>query len=240
MERYKKGIGYRYLTETKYHLDRPLRDDLGTIPSVPLYKTYPILPKLYLPKEDFPSNDLGEIINRRRSKRYYKKDCLNSKELAYLLWASQGITSKEGLRAAPSAGALYPIETYVSIFRTKDIPMGIYHFNVKDFLLEKLAEGDFSESFTAAALGQGVVARAAVLFIWTAVVLRSMAKYGDRAIRYTFLDAGHICQNLLLAATALNLGACPIGAFFDDEINKLLKIDGEQESAIYLATVGKV
>ncbi len=165
---------------------------------------------------------------------------MSLKELAHLFWASQGITSKEGLRAAPSAGALYPIETYVSIFRVKGIPMGLYHFNVHDFLLERLAEDNFSESFTTASLGQGVVGRAAVLFIWTAVMLRSMGKYRNRAIRYIFLDTGHICQNLLLAATALNLGACPVGAFFDDEINKLLKIDGEQETAIYLATVGKI
>ena len=238
--KYKRGIGYRYLIETKYYLDRPLKDDLGEIPFVPLYKTYLEAPKLSLPREDLPLEDFARVISKRRSRRYYKKEYLSLKEISCLLWASQGITSEEGLRAAPSAGALYPIETYLFIFRVEGVPSGIYHFNVRDFLLERLAEGDFSQGLTAAALGQGTIRRAAVAFVWTAVILRTMAKYRDRAIRYIFLDAGHICQNLLLAATALNLGACPIGAFFDDEINKLLKVDGEQETTIYLATVGKL
>lgn len=90
------------------------------------------------------------------------------------------------------------------------------------------------------ALGQSVIKRAAVVFIWTAVILRSMAKYRNRAIRYIFLDAGHICQNLLLAVTALNLGACPVGAFFDEEIDRLLGIDSETEMTIYLTAIGKL
>jgi len=160
--------------------------------------------------------------------------------LAFLLWASQGITSPQGYRAAPSAGALYPVETYLSVHRVQDVPAGIYHFNVRDFCLERLVKGDFAPVLGAMALGQSVIKRAAVVFIWTAVILRLMAKYRNRAIRYIFLDAGHICQNLLLAVTALNLGACPVGAFFDEEIDRLLGIDSETEMTIYLTAIGKL
>jgi SagB-type dehydrogenase family enzyme len=79
---------------------------------------------------------------------------------------------------------------------------------------------------------------AAAVFIWTGVLNRTMWKYRERGIRYLFLDAGHICQNLMLAATALGLGVCPVGAFFDDEVEALLKVDGVEETALYLAAVG--
>jgi SagB-type dehydrogenase family enzyme len=85
-----------------------------------------------------------------------------------------------------------------------------------------------------------VVRRAAVVFIWTAMMLRCMVKYRDRAVRYIPMDLGHVCQNVQLAATAMDLGSCPIGAIFDDEINNLLDIDGEDETALYLITVGKL
>ena len=144
------------------------------------------------------------------------------------------------LPRCPLGWALYPVETYLSVHRVQDVPAGIYHFNVRDFCLERLVKGDFAPVLGAMALGQSVIKRAAVVFIWTAVILRSMAKYRNRAIRYIFLDAGHICQNLLLAVTALNLGACPVGAFFDEEIDRLLGIDSETEMTIYLTAIGKL
>jgi len=237
---YKKGIGYKYLSETKYFRDRPFIDDIGMVVSPPLYKAYPHAQKITLPAPDFPSSDLWKVIARRRSYRDFTRNPLTSEELAILLWAGQGITSPQGYRTAPSAGALYPIETYLVINRVQDIPAGIYHFNVANFFLEELAKGDFSNTLTSAALGQSVMKRAAVVFVWTAVILRCMAKYRNRAIRYIFLDAGHICQNILLAATALNLGACPVGAFFDEEIDKLLGLNSETEMSIYLTAVGKI
>ncbi|MDL1957316.1 MAG: SagB/ThcOx family dehydrogenase [Candidatus Desulfofervidus auxilii] len=240
MKIYQKGIGYRYLFETKYFRDRPLIDDLGLIASPPPYKIYPNARKIILPKPHFPPCDFWEIIAKRRSKRNYTKKPMDLKTLAHLLWASQGITSKSGYRAAPSAGALYPVETYLSIQNVENVDKGIYHFNILEFCLEELAKGDFKNDLTNAALGQGMVRQAAVVFIWTAVILRCMAKYRNRAIRYIFLDAGHICQNMLLAATALGLGACPIGAFFDEEIDRILGIDSENEMTIYIATVGRL
>ncbi|HFB83733.1 MAG TPA: SagB/ThcOx family dehydrogenase, partial [Thermodesulfatator sp.] len=81
-------------------------------------------------------------------------------------------------------------------------------------------------------------ARAPVVFIWSAIARRTMSKYGSRGIRYIFMDVAHICQNLLLAAQALGLGACPVGAFFDDEVNQLLGLDGLEETVVYMAPVG--
>jgi SagB-type dehydrogenase family enzyme len=163
--------------------------------------------------------------------------------LATLLWAAQGITLSAPdyqFRSAPSAGALYPVETYLSIHNVSDLKQGVYHLNVLDFALEEIALDNSGQYLARAALDQAMVRRGAVLFIWTAIVLRAMWKYRNRCIRYIFMDAGHIAQNLQLAATAMGLGCCPIGAFYDEEINQILRIDGEEETAIYLAAVGKL
>jgi SagB-type dehydrogenase family enzyme len=98
--------------------------------------------------------------------------------------------------------------------------------------------GDFAEKIAHAALEQKIFTEAAVTLIWTAVFERSKWKYAQRAYRYVYLDAGHIAQNLALAATSIGLGSCQIGAFFDDEINQILEVDGTEESAIYLSVVG--
>jgi SagB-type dehydrogenase family enzyme len=111
---------------------------------------------------------------------------------------------------------------------------------VADFALERLQAGDFNHAFTAASLGQPVVRRAAVVIIWTAMMLRCMVKYRDRAVRYIPMDLGHVCQNVQLASTAMGLGSCPIGALYDDDINELLGVDGEEETVLYMITVGKL
>jgi SagB-type dehydrogenase family enzyme len=103
-----------------------------------------------------------------------------------------------------------------------------------------LQSGNFNREFTAAGLGQPVVQRAAVVIIWTAMMLRCMVKYRDRAMRYIPMDLGHVCQNVQLAASAMGLGSCPIGAFFDDDFNELIGVDGEEETVVYLVTAGKL
>ena len=242
---YKTGIAYQYMQETKY--DRKSifqRDRFGPIPRPPVYKTYPEAPKNSLPRPRHgETENLWTILNQRRSRRRYTSESISIETLSNLLWAIQGITlSTPGyqFRTAPSAGALYPVETYLSIHRVSDVKQGVYHFNILDFALEEVSSGDFGEYLSRAALDQAVVGRGAVLFIWTAIVLRAMWKYRNRCLRYIFIDAGHIAQNLQLAATALGLGCCPIGAFFDDEINQLLQVDGEEETTIYLAAVGNL
>lgn len=245
MKSYKDGIACQYLKHTKY--DRASifrRDDLGPIPRPPVYKTCPDARRIALPRPVFEETEsLWSILNRRRSKRRYTSEPISMETLASLLWATQGITLLTPdfqFRIAPSAGALYPVETYLSIHNVSDVRQGIYHLNVLDFALEEISSGNFAERLARAALDQDMVARGAVLFIWTAIVLRSMWKYRNRCIRYIFMDAGHIAQNLQLAATALNLGCCPIGAFYDDEVNELIRVDGQEETTIYLAAVGRV
>jgi len=244
MTKYKQGLAFRYVQGTRYHRDRPLRDDLGSIPSPEQFKSYPDAERVILPDPDLSRPaDLWQCLSQRRSKRKTTQDPLSLEELARLMWSAQGVTARSGmylLRTAPSAGALYPFETYLYVDKVEEVPQGIYHFNVSDFALERMQEGNFSREFVSASLGQAFVGRAAVVIIWTAMMLRCMTKYRDRAMRYIPMDLGHVCQNVQLAATAMGFGSCPIGAFYDDDFNELLGVDGEEETVLYLITVGKL
>ena len=244
MTLYKQGLAFGYVQGTKYYRDRTMKDDLGSIPATKRFKNYPEVERLKLPEPDLsrPAN-LWQCLAKRRSERDYTTDQLSIEELSRLMWAAQGVTARAGihlLRTAPSAGALYPFETYLYIDRVEKVTQGLYHFNVADFSLECLQDGSFNQLITTACLGQPVVRRAAVVFIWTAMMLRCMVKYRDRAMRYIPMDLGHVCQNIQLAAAAMDLGSCPIGAFYDDDINALLGVDGEEETVLYLITVGKL
>jgi SagB-type dehydrogenase family enzyme len=244
MTKYKQGLAFRYVQGTRYHRNRPLSDDLGSIPSPEQFKSYPGAERVILPDPDFSrSADLWQCLSQRRSKRKTTQEPLILEELARLMWSAQGVTARSGmylLRTAPSAGALYPFETYLYVDKVEELPQGIYHFNVPDFALERMQNGNFSREFVSASLGQPFVGRAAVVIIWTAMMLRCMTKYRDRAMRYIPMDLGHVCQNVQLAATAMGFGSCPIGAFYDDDFNELLGVDGEEETVLYLVTVGKL
>jgi len=241
---YNKGLAFRYIQGTKYSRERAPRDNLGSIPSQERLKTYPNAQQLKLPQPDFPEPaDLWQCLARRRSERNTSAETLSVDELAKILWAAQGITARAGmhlLRTAPSAGALYPFETYLYVDRVEEVPQGIYHFDVAEFALAPLKEGNFNQAITAASLGQPVVRKAAVVLIWTAMMLRCMVKYRERAVRYICMDLGHVCQNVQLATTALGFGSCPIGAFYDDDMNALVGVNGEEETVLYMVTVGKL
>lgn len=131
------------------------------------------------------------------------------------------------------------METYLAIERVDGLEPGIYHFAVQGFRLERLSSLPPGQLLAEACLGQGFMAQAPVNFIWTSIFRRTMAKYGHRGMRYILLDAGHICQNLLLAGGFLGLGGCPVAAFYDDEVNALLGVDGQEESVLYLASLGR-
>jgi SagB-type dehydrogenase family enzyme len=237
-------IGRRYLRETRYSrtgLGEPRRGFLRAEP----YKVYPGAEKRVKlnPLTGQQPADLWECLNLRRSHRRYQDRPLNLAELTALMWSTQGITQASRhylFRTAPSAGALYPVETYLAVHRVADLETGIWHLNVQDFELELLAAGDFCRPLVEAGLGQNFLGSASVVFIWTGILNRAMWKYRERAIRYLFLDAGHICQNLMLAATSLGMGCCPVGAFFDEEVEGLLGVDGQEEVALYLASVGSL
>ena len=236
-------LGDDFLLGTKYIRGRLPAHRLDWSRKPAVYKEYPSAKRVSLPP---PETDLGPgcwyVIAKRRSVRAYSDEDIAKTELSQLLWATQGITgevSDHQLRAAPSAGALYPIETYLLVNRVSGIDPGLYHYPVNRHELELLKEGDYSSEVKGGALDQAIAKRAAVVFIWSAVFPRSKWKYLQRAFRYVFLDAGHIGQNLALAAEALGLGSCQIGAIYDDELNNLLDLDGENESVIYLSSVGR-
>jgi SagB-type dehydrogenase family enzyme len=184
---------------------------------------------------------LDETLRQRKSIRDFQAKPLGKEQLSYLLWASTGIQRIEDgyeFRTAPSAGALYPIETYLVVNNVSDLETGVYHYSIRIHQLEQLACKDLRRQITAAALGQRMCGSAPVVFVWSAVFGRCKWKYGQRAYRYIYLDAGHIAENLALAAVSLNLGSCEIGALYDDQVNAILGIDGIQESVICMATVG--
>jgi SagB-type dehydrogenase family enzyme len=210
-----------------------------------IYKIYPNCPKTALPKPFLEKNNIElnmtEIFKQRRSIRVFQEKSIGLDKISYLLWASTGIQrimGKTSLRTAPSAGALYPIETYLLINNCQQLDPGIYHYNIQDHALEQIKEGDYSISFSKAALDQKMIALAPISFIWTAIFQRSKWKYNQRAYRYCYLDAGHIASHLSLATIELGLGSCQVAAFYDNEINQLLNIDGKEESILYLSVVG--
>ena len=193
--------------------------------------------------DHLPQAELWAVLRSRRSRREFAADPLSQEMLFLLLWAAQGVTEPGTwpLRAAPSAGALYPVETYVCTPRVHGLAAGLYHWELPDERLALVAaKADVAAAACRAGLDQEMIAAAPVTFIWSAVWGRAAQKYGDRALRYAYLDAGHLAENLHLAAAALGLGACMIGAFLDDEMNTLVGVDGQEESVIYAACVGKL
>lgn len=216
-----------------------LRLDWG--PRPPAVKAYPQAPRISLPAPRPPGADIWQAIAARRSRREYLPGPLPLEDLSALLYAAQGLTAPRlGFRAAPSAGALYPIETYVVVHDVEGLEIGLYHYAVADHALEAVRTGDLRASLVAAGIGQEMLGTAQVCFILTAVFQRTRWRYRERAYRYVLLEAGHIGQNIYLAATGLGLGACAVGAFLDDQVNSLLGVDGEEEAALYLVTVGRV
>jgi SagB-type dehydrogenase family enzyme len=208
------------------------------------YKTYKEKPKLKLPSPTFiDSPSIWEILSKRRSRRNFTPNKISIENISLLLWATQGITSfieGYGLRTAPSAGALYPIETYLIVNRSLEIEPGIYHYYIPLHSLELMESGNFEKNISSASLNQTIAETADLVFTWTARIERSKWKYLQRSYRYVYIEAGHIAQNLALAAESLSLGCCNIGAFYDEEINHILGIDGKKEFIIYMACVGFV
>lgn len=186
-----------------------------------------------LPRPDVKgAMSLEESIAKRRSIRKFAAQPLSIERIGQLLWAAQGITEKSlGLRAVPSAGALYPLETYVVL------PAGIYHYNPERHELKRVIEGDKRLDLQQAARDQEAVGSAPAVFVFTAVAERTAVKYGERAGRYIDMEAGHACQNLLLQATALNLAGVPVGSFDDKRVAEVLKL-AKNESPLYLVPVG--
>ncbi len=192
-----------------------------------------------LPKPDLTGEQSVELLlQQRRSVRSYQKSSLNLAEVGQLLWSAQGVTSAQGLRTAPSAGALYPLKLFVVVGEVNDLPPGIYQYNPEQHSLLKTANGDSRKLLQKAALDQSCISDAAIIFVFTAIYQRTTWKYGERGVRYVHMEVGHAGQNLFLQAQALRLGTVVVGAFDDDEVRKVLNLDGDMQP-LSLMPVGR-
>ena len=200
---------------------------------------------------------LIELIEQRRSRRYYSDDPLSLEELSFLLWATQGITQinadagiKYYRRVVPSGGNRHPFETYLSVHNVTGLETGLYRYLPLDhqLVVERIDPAIAAET-SAGSLSQYsmpggerfyFVERSAVTFIWTALPYRTEWRYGPAAGKLVAVDAGHLCQNLYLACGAIGAGTVAVGAFDRIKTDAVLRIDGEEEFSIYMAPVGKL
>lgn len=180
---------------------------------------------------------LQQCLEERQSTRTFSGEPLTVSQIGTLLHFGGGVKTKNASRRFyPSAGARYPLEMYVISLNSK-LPQGVYHYNVRDCLLEQA--GLFPEKFKPEAyFSQEWVHTAGCVIAVTGIFDRTAMKYGERSYRYALIEAGHIIQNLSLAASALQLGGCTIGGFDDDRINDLLGVDGVGEAALCLFAAG--
>jgi SagB-type dehydrogenase family enzyme len=170
-------------------------------------------------------------IARRRSLRDYERAPITLEAISQLLWSAAGITGSGFMRAAPSAGARYPLEVYLAC------EQGLFHYSPQQHSLTKAQPGDIRQALCAAAHGQQFVADAAVSIIFAAVYERTTSRYGERGIRYVHIDVGHAAENVHLQAEALGFGSCPVGAFDDDAVAEVLSLPAEQKP-VYIVPVG--
>jgi SagB-type dehydrogenase family enzyme len=190
-----------------------------------------------------------EAIASRRSRRDFSDTELSLEELSFLLWATQGVTGElrdekgeitERFRAAPSAGARYPLETYLSVRRVRNLAPGLYRYLPNEHQLVVVREDpEISGKLQAACYNTPSVGSAAVVFLWSAVPYRTEWKYTYLAHRMIAMEAGHVCENLYLAAESCGTGCCAMLSYDQPKIDALVGLDGEEEFTIYLACLGK-
>ena len=173
----------------------------------------------------------------RRSIRSFAHKPVTLEELSQLLWAAQGITHPRGLRTAPSAGALYPLELFVVAGNIATLPAGTFRYEPHGHYLVPVEEGDQRPDLADAALGQSSIRKAPVVIAIIADERKTTIKYGERGVRYVHLEAGHAAQNICLQAEALGLGSVVIGAFSDKDVASLLRSPGRQP--LYLIPLGR-
>jgi SagB-type dehydrogenase family enzyme len=180
---------------------------------------------------------LEKTLLSRRSVRDFKDQALTLTQLSQLLWAAQGITDPQGFRTAPSAGALYPLEVYAVVGKVEGLPAGVYKYQPRGHQVVRVLSGDRRKEVAKAALDQEALKQGAVVLLFAGVYERTSWKYAERAERYVHIEVGHAAQNVLLQATALGLGAVPMGAFQDEEIKKVAALL-EDERPLLLLPIG--
>lgn len=189
------------------------------------------------PCEGASSLPLETCLRQRRSTHDFTPQPLTLAQLSQLLWAAQGVSGLGGLRTCPSAGAIYPLRTYVLAGAVRTAPAGLYLYDPDQHALAALWRGDKRKALAAAALGQECVEQAPLIVVLASDYRRITKELGVRARYVTHLEAGHAGQNFLLQATALGLGAIGVGRFDPDIVNSLLGLP-EDEEPLYLLLAG--
>jgi len=194
-----------------------------------------------------------ETIAKRRSVRRYRLESLTLSQLSQILWSAQGITGVGKIRAAPSAGAIYPLEIFAVIGKQamiviaseakqsssrEDLPAGIYHYEIDSHSLRLHLQGDLRLDLARAALDQGFIAEAPVDIVICAIYPRTSYTYGRRGERYVHMEVGHVGENIHLQTVALGLATVEVGAFDDEEVRKVLGLE-EQIKPLYIMPLGK-
>ncbi|MDR1977574.1 MAG: SagB/ThcOx family dehydrogenase [Synergistaceae bacterium] len=248
----KENAGRIFMRATYYENMPEPSDQEQNLPQPPLERPADAGKKIVpLPKADvleIPPMDLRKAIEERISVRAYADKPLTITELSWLLWATQGVRkigfavgSRRTYRNVPSAGGRHPLETYLAIRATENLPPGLYRFLAVDHSLQEVdVPRDVSSDIAALCKGQTFIAQAAATFIWAADEYRSAWRYKARGYRGIFQDAGHVGQNLYLAASNIGCGACGIGAFDDLALSRYLNVNGTDFFPVYAASVGKL
>jgi SagB-type dehydrogenase family enzyme len=180
---------------------------------------------------------IEELIEKRRSIRKYTDRELSESVISRILWAAQGISSEDGLRTSPSAGALYPLEIHLVAGEGSGLEPGTYRYVPEEHIIVQEIAGDMREKLSKAALSQPMVKNAFVSIVISAVYPRITSKYGKRGIRYAHMEAGHAAQNVYLLGVELGVGTCAVGAFEDEEVRKVLKLPANEEP-LYILPLG--
>lgn len=208
------------------------------------FKSYPRFKQISLTKRLPEKFRLKEITRNCMRTEELEARPLTLDEISTILFYSAGITCKEeggdySLRSYPSIGSRYPLELYPITFRNSGVEAGIYHYNVKLHSLESIAEGDFTNQIVHCTHNQEWIKNAGMILLLSAVFKRSEILYGERGYRYVLFEAGHLAQNISVVSNRVGLGCSTIGEFLDDELNKLLDLDGVNESILYIVVVGR-
>jgi SagB-type dehydrogenase family enzyme len=244
---------YRYFLKDSIRktIDFRTTDQSMGVPAPPIEKPFDLnARRIRLPGPDqwmphIPKTDLASAMSGRRSRRKFTPASLSMEELAFLLWATQGMRQPAhahfAYRTVPSAGARHSFETYLFAMRIDGLAQGIYRFlPLENELLWMDAADDMEKRLSRACLGQDFVSKGAATLVWAAIPYRMEWRYALAAHRVILIDAGHVCQNLYLACEAIHAGTCAVGAYDQEQLDELLQIDGVDEFAVYLAPVGKI
>lgn len=195
--------------------------------------------KIKLPSPSFKGElSVEEAIKERRSQRNFLDRPLSLSQVSQILWAAQGITEEGGFkRAAPSAGALYPLEIYLAVRNVEGLEKGVYHYHPQDHMVSFVLKGNYQDPLARACLSQSFVAASPLSIIIAAEYERTTIKYGERGVRYVLIEVGHVGQNICLQAVALGLATCPVGAFTDEEVSRVLELP-KRYRPLYVLAVG--